>query len=258
VIQRGFHSVECPKTGLDSVLGPSRVTFVCDNLNTHTIGAFYQAFEPERAREYMRRIQFCYTPKHGSWLNVAECELSCLTSQRLLGRRIGDLELLQTEICTWSDKTMPSSGASTGNSRSTTPVENSNDCTPKLRLEGALASPTVPSFGTPYFWLDMNPRFSQRAERCRCLRPVQQHTQPVARNTALMLKMEPSFCSIPHTNAAVELLSLAADVLDTKPGQTLVVADSEDFTGELLARVKTGTNFDLLVPILLNAPCSGN
>jgi hypothetical protein len=105
VIQRGFHSVECPKTGLDSVLGPSRVTFVCDNLNTHTIGAFYQAFEPERAREYMRRIQFCYTPKHGSWLNVAECELSCLTSQRLLGRRIGDLELLQTEICTWSDKT---------------------------------------------------------------------------------------------------------------------------------------------------------
>jgi DDE superfamily endonuclease len=82
-----------------------RVTLVCDNLNTHTIGAFYEAFDPERARNYVRRIDFVYTPKHGSWLNVAECELSCLTSQCLRGRRIGDLELLQSEIGIWSDKT---------------------------------------------------------------------------------------------------------------------------------------------------------
>ena len=82
-----------------------RVTLVCDNLNTHTIGAFYEAFEPERARQYVRRIQFCYTPKHGSWLNVAECELSCLTSQCLRGRHIGELGFLQTEIRTWSEKT---------------------------------------------------------------------------------------------------------------------------------------------------------
>jgi hypothetical protein len=82
-----------------------RVTLVCDNLNPHTKGAFYEAFEPERARAYVRRIAFCYTPKHGSWLNVAECELSCLTSQCLRGRRIGDLESLQTEISIWSEKT---------------------------------------------------------------------------------------------------------------------------------------------------------
>ena len=81
------------------------VTLVCDNLNTHTMGAFYEAFEPKLARQYVRRIQFCYTPKHGSWLNVAECELSCLTSQCLRGRHIGDLEVLQTEIGTWSEKT---------------------------------------------------------------------------------------------------------------------------------------------------------
>ena len=56
-----------------------RITLVCDNLNTHTKGAFYEAFAPEKAREYVRRINFVYTPKHGSWLNVAECELSCLT-----------------------------------------------------------------------------------------------------------------------------------------------------------------------------------
>ena len=82
-----------------------RITLVCDNLNTHTKGAFYEAFEPERARSYVRRIDFCYTPKHGSWLNVAECELSCLTSQCLSGRRIGELATLQREIRSWSEKT---------------------------------------------------------------------------------------------------------------------------------------------------------
>lgn len=81
------------------------VTLVSDNLNTHTKGAFYEAFRPEKAREYVRRLNFVHTPKHGSWLNVAECELSCLTSQCLADRRIGELELLQSEIGTWSDKT---------------------------------------------------------------------------------------------------------------------------------------------------------
>jgi hypothetical protein len=82
-----------------------KVTLVCDNLNTHTKGAFYERFEPERAREYVKRIEFCYTPKHGSWLNVAECELSCLTSQCLSDRRIGELAELQSEIAAWSQKT---------------------------------------------------------------------------------------------------------------------------------------------------------
>jgi len=81
------------------------VTLVCDNLNTPTKGAFYEAFEPDRARAYIKRIHFCYTPKHGSWLNVAECELSCLTRQCLSDRRIGELPVLQTEIAAWSDKT---------------------------------------------------------------------------------------------------------------------------------------------------------
>ena len=81
------------------------MTLVCDNLNTHTKGAFYEAFEPALARAYVKRIKFCYTPKHGSWLNVAECELSCLTSQCISGRRIGELTALHTEIGAWSDKT---------------------------------------------------------------------------------------------------------------------------------------------------------
>ncbi len=82
-----------------------KVTLVCDNLNTHTKGAFYTAFPPEQAREYIKRINYCHMPKHGSWLNIAECELSCLTSQCLSGRRIGELRLLQSEIGIWADKT---------------------------------------------------------------------------------------------------------------------------------------------------------
>lgn len=79
-----------------------KVTLVCDNLNTHTKGAFYEAFEPERARKLVSRIEFCHTPKHGSWLNIAENELSSMTRQCLSGRRIGDLEILQQELGAWS------------------------------------------------------------------------------------------------------------------------------------------------------------
>ncbi len=75
---------------------------VSDNLNTHTKGAFYEASEPERARELVRRIRFCYTPKHGSWLNIAESELSALTRQCLKDRRIIELATLQQEITAWS------------------------------------------------------------------------------------------------------------------------------------------------------------
>src|SRR4030095_7937072 len=83
----------------------SKVTLVCENLTTHTKGAFYEAFPPERARAYVKRIAFCYTPKHGSWLTVAECELRCLSSQCRTDRRIGQLPLLQSEIGIWADKT---------------------------------------------------------------------------------------------------------------------------------------------------------
>ncbi len=79
-----------------------QVVLVCDNLNTHTKGAFYEAFPAERARALVRRIQFCHTPKHGSWLNVAENELSSLTRHCVSGRRFGDLATLQKEIAAWS------------------------------------------------------------------------------------------------------------------------------------------------------------
>ena len=79
-----------------------KVILVCDNLNTHTKGAFYEAFEPDRARQLVRRIQFCYTPKHGSWLNVAENELSSVTRQCVSGQRFGSPDLLKEATDAWS------------------------------------------------------------------------------------------------------------------------------------------------------------
>lgn len=80
----------------------NKITLLMDNLNTHTKGAFYTAFEPAVARAYINRIDFVYTPKHGSWLNVSECELSAMSKQCFTGRRIGHLAELQNEIDAWS------------------------------------------------------------------------------------------------------------------------------------------------------------
>ena len=80
-----------------------KIILVCDNLNTHTKGAFYEAFDPKQARSYVKRIEFCYTPKHGSWLNIAENELSSMTRQCLGRRRIGDIETLRAETQAWSE-----------------------------------------------------------------------------------------------------------------------------------------------------------
>jgi hypothetical protein len=78
-----------------------KIILVSDNLNTHTKGAFYEVFEPERARQIVRRIEFHHTPKHGSWLNVAENELSSLTRQCVAGRRFANIEILESETKAW-------------------------------------------------------------------------------------------------------------------------------------------------------------
>jgi hypothetical protein len=80
-----------------------KVILVCDNLNTHTKGAFYEVFEPERARRVVRKLQWCHTPKHGSWLNIAENELSAMTRQCVSGRRFGDIDHLRRETTAWSN-----------------------------------------------------------------------------------------------------------------------------------------------------------
>jgi hypothetical protein len=85
--------------------GVEKLILVCDNLNTHTPGAFYETFDAQTARDLLRRIEFHYTPKHGSWLNISENELSSMTRQSLKGRRIGNLDELNAQIGAWSHNT---------------------------------------------------------------------------------------------------------------------------------------------------------
>ena len=82
-----------------------KVILVCDNLNTHTLGAFYEAFSPDEALALANKIEFRYTPKHGSWLNIAENELSSLTRQCVHGRRFATIEEIQSETQAWEEAT---------------------------------------------------------------------------------------------------------------------------------------------------------
>jgi len=76
------------------------VVLVMDNLNTHNIASLYEALPPEEAFALAQRLEIHHTPKHGSWLNIAEIELSALTRQ-CLDRRISDLDVLNTELAAW-------------------------------------------------------------------------------------------------------------------------------------------------------------
>ena len=80
------------------------VVLVMDNLNTHGIASLYEAFDPAEAFALAQRLEIHHTPKHGSWLNIAEIELSALTRQ-CLDRRISDLEILNTELAAWQHLT---------------------------------------------------------------------------------------------------------------------------------------------------------
>ena len=80
-----------------------KIRLVVDNLNIHTPASFYEGFDAERARELSRRIEFCYTPVHGSWLNMAEIEISVLVRQCLGKRRVPDEQMLRREARAWCE-----------------------------------------------------------------------------------------------------------------------------------------------------------
>ncbi|PZV07540.1 MAG: IS630 family transposase, partial [Leptolyngbya sp.] len=80
-----------------------KITVVQDNLNTHSPASLYKAFEPTQAQRILSRLKFCQTPNHGSWLNMAEIELSVL-SRQCLDRRIPDLSTLRTEVEAWQNQ----------------------------------------------------------------------------------------------------------------------------------------------------------
>ena len=80
-----------------------KITLVQDNLTAHRKAALYEVFEPKRARAILQKIEFVYTPKHGSWLNVAEIELSILTRQGLT-HRVASLDKLKTKVAAWIEQ----------------------------------------------------------------------------------------------------------------------------------------------------------
>ncbi|XAH24465.1 IS630 family transposase [Xylophilus sp. GW821-FHT01B05] len=80
-----------------------RITLVMDNLNTHTAGALYETFVPEEAKALWDRFEFVYTPKHGSWLNMAEIELNVMIGQ-CLDRRIDSIETMRSEVAAWQQR----------------------------------------------------------------------------------------------------------------------------------------------------------
>ena len=80
-----------------------RIVLVVDNLNTHKPAVLYDAFPPERARAIAAKFEWHYTPKHGSWLNMAEIELAALSKQ-CLDRRIGSVEVLRREVSAWEER----------------------------------------------------------------------------------------------------------------------------------------------------------
>src|SRR5574344_1787073 len=75
---------------------------VCDNLNTHDKSSFYEAFLPAEALRLSKRFEIHYTPKHGSWLDIAEIELSALSIQGLLGEPISSIDALNEKLSSWS------------------------------------------------------------------------------------------------------------------------------------------------------------
>ena len=80
-----------------------RIVLVLDNLNTHTPASLYDAFPPAEAKRLADKLEIHYTPKHGSWLNIAECELSVL-SRQCLNRRVPDFATLEAEVAAWQDR----------------------------------------------------------------------------------------------------------------------------------------------------------
>jgi DDE superfamily endonuclease len=83
--------------------GAEQIVLVMDQLNTHTPASLYEAFDPKEAKRLANKLEIHYTPKHGSWLNMAEIELSVL-SRQCLDRRVPDFETLEAEVAAWQER----------------------------------------------------------------------------------------------------------------------------------------------------------
>jgi len=119
------------------------IVVVMDNLNTHSPASFYEAFEPQEARRLANRFEFHYTPKHGSWLNMAEIEFSVLGRQCLAGR-ISDMATLENRVNAWQKERMLQLLRFIGGSPPPKLASNWHTCILRFRFDrllGVLANP---------------------------------------------------------------------------------------------------------------------
>ena len=119
-----------------------KVLLVCDNLNTHKLASLYEAFEPQEAHRLAQRLEIHYTPKHGSWLNIAEIELSVLTKQ-CLDRRIAAIDTLRQETKAWEHEPMPNRPGWTGTLPPRRHAFASNASTHNIKTERVLVGLTA-------------------------------------------------------------------------------------------------------------------
>ena len=100
----------------DHYPGKRKIVLVMDNLNTHKLSSLYEAFDPAQARRIAERLEIHFTPKHGSWLNIAEIEIGVMARQ-CLDRRLGNQPILRSEIDAWRNSATRRQFASTGDSQ---------------------------------------------------------------------------------------------------------------------------------------------
>lgn len=141
-----------------------KVVLVMDNLNTHVGGALYEAFPPAEARRILNKLEIHYTPKHGSWLNMAETELSVL-SRQCLDRRMGTQQFLESEVLAWTQ------------ARNTSPTTvdwqfTTDDARIKLKrlypVITALEGDAPPALGATAAWLPAEGKVKRKTKPRRC------------------------------------------------------------------------------------------
>ena len=124
-------------------LSGQAVVLVMDNLNTHSPGSLYEAFEPAEARRLAKRLEIHYTPKHGSWLNMAEIEIGAMVGQ-CLDRRIPDRGTIRREVGAWHGAGTASPCAWIGVSPRRMPGSSSSPSIHQYKCDGVLVPSTTP------------------------------------------------------------------------------------------------------------------
>ena len=119
--------------------GAERITLVMDNLNTHAAASLYKAFPAPKARRLLEKLEFVYTPKHGSWLNMAECEFSVLARQ-CLNCRLAYMDTVKEEVTAWAKRATVTEPPHNGDSPPRMRASSCTACIGNYHIDGLLGT----------------------------------------------------------------------------------------------------------------------